>query len=145
MWVLRQSPCDPEVTSRRPDVSAADDKTKRQHPVLGDVTRQWPGTSDFCKKSKSPLVWGAVDWLFQYLWLIFNITAVCMHACSVTSVVFDSLWPYRLLPTSLLCPWEFAGKPMCLGLDRPSCHNFWARSPQPEILCAAIKTQCSQK
>ena len=26
------------------------------------------------------------------------------------SVVSDSVWPHRLYPTSLLCPWDFSGK-----------------------------------
>ena len=34
----------------------------------------------------------------------------CLHACSVTSVVSDSLQPYGLQPTRLLCPWDFPGK-----------------------------------
>ena len=34
----------------------------------------------------------------------------CVHACSVTSVVSDSLQPYALQPTKLLFPWDFPGK-----------------------------------
>ena len=33
------------------------------------------------------------------------------------SVVFDSLWPHRLGPTRLLCPWDFLGN--STGVD---CH-----------------------
>ena len=32
------------------------------------------------------------------------------HACSVTSVMCDSLQPHGLEPTSLLCPWDSLGK-----------------------------------
>ena len=32
-----------------------------------------------------------------------------MHACSVTSVVSDSLWPYGLQPAMFLCPWDSPG------------------------------------
>ena len=39
------------------------------------------------------------------------------HACSVTSVLSDSLRPYRLYPTRLLCPWDAPGKNTGLG-----CH-----------------------
>ena len=40
-----------------------------------------------------------------------------MHACGVVSVVSDSLQPYGLWPTRLLCPWDCPGKNT--GLD---CH-----------------------
>ena len=30
--------------------------------------------------------------------------------CAVTSVVSDSVQPYRLQPTRLLCPWDSPGK-----------------------------------
>ena len=40
-----------------------------------------------------------------------------MCACSVTSLVSDSLWPYGLQPASLLCPWDFPGKNTGVG-----CH-----------------------
>ena len=33
-----------------------------------------------------------------------------MWACSVVSVMLDSLWPHELWPTRLLCLWESAGK-----------------------------------
>ena len=35
---------------------------------------------------------------------------VCVRARSVTSVVSDSLPPYGLYPTVLLCPWDSPGK-----------------------------------
>ena len=34
----------------------------------------------------------------------------CMLACSVASVVSESLWPHGLGPTSLLCAWASSGK-----------------------------------
>ena len=41
--------------------------------------------------------------------------------CSVASVASDSLWPQRLWPTRLLCPWNFPGKNTGVG-----CHFlFW--------------------
>ena len=33
-----------------------------------------------------------------------------LPACSVTSVLSDSLQPYGLYPARLLCPWDFPGK-----------------------------------
>ena len=40
-----------------------------------------------------------------------------MCACSVTSVVSDSMWPYGLQLTRLLCPWDSPGKITGVG-----CH-----------------------
>ena len=39
------------------------------------------------------------------------------HVCYITSVVFDSLQPYGLQPTGLLCPWDSLGKNTAVG-----CH-----------------------
>ena len=38
-----------------------------------------------------------------------------MPGCYVSSVVCDSLQPYRLQPTRLLCPWNFPGKNTRVG------------------------------
>ena len=43
----------------------------------------------------------------------------CMPGCYITSVVSDSLQPYRLQPTRLLCPWSSPGKNTGV-----SCHAF---------------------
>ena len=40
-----------------------------------------------------------------------------MHECSVTSVVSNSLRPYGLRPTRILCPWDSPGKNTGVG-----CH-----------------------
>ena len=40
-----------------------------------------------------------------------------MRACQVASVVSDSLHPYGLQPTRLLCPWDSPGKHTGVG-----CH-----------------------
>ena len=32
---------------------------------------------------------------------------MCVHADKVTSVTRDSVWPYGLQPTRLLCAWDF--------------------------------------
>ena len=39
-----------------------------------------------------------------------NIYVGTVRACSVASVVSDSLWPRGLWPTRLLCPWDSPGK-----------------------------------
>ena len=41
---------------------------------------------------------------------------VCVYVCvCVCSIVFDSLWPYRLKPSRYLCPWDFPGKKAGVG------------------------------
>ena len=39
------------------------------------------------------------------------------NMCYVTSVMFNSLQPYGLYPTKLLCPWDYPGKNTGVG-----CH-----------------------
>ena len=39
----------------------------------------------------------------------------CLHACSVGSVMSDSLLPHGLQPTRLLCPWDSPGKNTAVG------------------------------
>ena len=41
--------------------------------------------------------------------------AYSMHAREVASVMFDSLRPYELHPTRLLCPWDSPGKNTGVG------------------------------
>ena len=43
------------------------------------------------------------------------------NTCTVWSVVSDSLRPYGLKPTSLLCPWDFLGKNTGVGCDFLLC------------------------
>ena len=48
---------------------------------------------------------------------------MCVCVCVSHSVVSDSLWPYGLWPTRLLCPRDFPGKSIGAG-----CHfllQFW--------------------
>ena len=45
------------------------------------------------------------------------IVCACVRACSVTSVMFNSLWPHGLYPARLLCPWDYPGKKNGVG-----CH-----------------------
>ena len=44
---------------------------------------------------------------------------MCMCACSVNSVMSDSLQPYELEHARVLCPWDSLGK--CTGMG---CHAF---------------------
>ena len=50
-------------------------------------------------------------------WNIKIRVCVCVHACSVASVVSNSLQPYELQPTRLLCPCDSSGKNTGMG-----CH-----------------------
>ena len=52
-----------------------------------------------------------------------------VRVCSVTSVMSDSLWHYRLLPARLLCPWDSPGRNTGVG-----CHSLlWGNLPDLEI------------
>jgi len=51
------------------------------------------------------------------------------HACSVTSVVLDSLRPHGLQPTRLLCPWNSPRKNTGVG-----CHGLLQGSPRTRLL-----------
>ena len=46
-----------------------------------------------------------------------NCFHVCMHACYVASVVFNSFWPYEPWPARLLCTWDSPGENTGVG-----CH-----------------------
>ena len=52
----------------------------------------------------------------------------CCH-CLVASVVLDSLWPYGLWPTRLLCPWGFSRQEYWSGLPCPPLGDL----PNPGI------------
>ena len=48
------------------------------------------------------------------MWTFFIPEPISFH-CSVCSVVYNSLWPYGLQPTRLLCPWNFPGNNTGMG------------------------------
>ena len=61
-----------------------------------------------------------------------NISIVCVHA--VSPVVSDSVRPYGLQPTRLLCPWDTAGKNTGVG-----CHALLQGNlPDPGIEPASL-------
>ena len=58
----------------------------------------------------------------------------CMHACSVASVISDSLQPYRLQTTRLLCPWDSPGN-MLEWVSMPSSKgSSWPQGSNPHLL-----------
>ena len=48
--------------------------------------------------------------------LFWSMAVSAAHACYVTSVLPDSLWPYGLQHTRLLCPWGFSRQKYWSGL-----------------------------
>ena len=68
---------------------------------------------------------GILNVYFFHIDLIFELYGwVC--ACSVMSVLSDSLQPYGLQPDRLLCPWDSPGKNTGMG-----CHALLWGSSQP--------------
>ena len=60
-----------------------------------------------------------------------------VHACSV---VFDSLWPHRLYPTRLLCPWDSPGKNTGVGCHFHLQGIFLTQGSNPGFLCLVEDT-----
>ena len=56
-------------------------------------------------------------------------------ACPVTSVMSNSLRPYGLWPTSLLCPWDSPGKNTGLGCCSLLQGIAPTQGPNPCLLC----------
>ena len=70
-----------------------------------------------------------------------NIESICciaetniVHACSVTSVVSDSLQPYGLQATRLLCPCDTPGKNTGIGDDALLQRVFPTQESNPCLL-----------
>ena len=57
---------------------------------------------------------------------------LCVCACSVMS---NSLWPHRLQPTRLLCPWDFPGKNTGVGCHFLLRGTFPTQGPNLRLLC----------
>ena len=57
-----------------------------------------------------------------------------MHACSVSSVMSDSLWPYGLQPTRLHGPWVSPGKNTGVGCHALLKGIFLTRGSNPWLL-----------
>ena len=62
-------------------------------------------------------------------------TNVCMRACWVTSFISDCLWPYRLKPARLLCPWDFPSENTGVGCHFLLQKIFPTRGSSPHLLC----------
>ena len=57
-----------------------------------------------------------------------------MRVCWVASVLSDSLWPYGLQPTRLLCPWGFSRQEYWSVLPSPSPGDLPEPGIEPESL-----------
>ena len=57
----------------------------------------------------------------------------CMHACEVASVMYDFLWSHALLPTRLLCPWDFPG--VNTGVI---CHALFPSRPKDQTCVSYV-------
>ena len=59
------------------------------------------------------------------------------YMCAVLrcSVVSNSLWPHGLLPTRLLCPWNFPGKNTGVGCHFLLQGIFLTQGSNPHLLC----------
>ena len=55
-------------------------------------------------------------------------------ACSVTSVMFDSLQPHRPYLARLLCPWNFLGKNIGVGCHALLQEIFPTQGSNPQLL-----------
>ena len=59
----------------------------------------------------------------------------CMYACKVASVMSNSVWPYGLQPTRLLCPWDSPGKNPGVGCYTLLQGIFLTQVWNPGLLC----------
>ena len=54
--------------------------------------------------------------------LALSLPGCVLCACSVASVMSNTLQPHGLQPTRLLCPWDFPGKSTGVGCHRLLCY-----------------------
>ena len=59
---------------------------------------------------------------------------VCVCVCA-RSIMSDSMWPQGLLPTRLLCPWNFPGKNTWVGWHFLLQGIFLTQGLSPPLLC----------
>ena len=64
-----------------------------------------------------------------------DILKMYMCACSVTSIVSNSLRPHGLEPTRLLCPWYSPGKNIGMGCHTLLQRIFLTQRLRPHLLC----------
>ena len=61
-------------------------------------------------------------------------TCMCVHVCSVTSVMSDCFQSHGLQPARLLCPWDFPGKNIGVGSHALLQGIFLTQGSNPHLL-----------
>ena len=85
------------------------------------------------------------SWLIKFKMLLLDISFpwdnavynLCVHACSVISVVSDSLWPHGPWPGRLLCPRDSPGKNTVVG-----CHFLLQWQSMKWSECSEVAQSC---
>ena len=72
-----------------------------------------------CSSQSSPSFLGLLLNMLQALQCRYGLLKAILHACSVTSVMSNSLRPHGLQPARLLCPWGFSRQEYWSGLPCP--------------------------
>ena len=94
---------------------------------------------------------GRHDWLTElnwnrpilkrvYIWFSihfyhYSTRYMCVHACKVTSVLSDSVWPYGLQPARLLCPRDPSGSKTGVGCHVTLQGIFLTQGSNPCLSC----------
>ena len=73
--------------------------------------------------------------LQNYMNLTFCKISACVCVCVVASVMSNSLQPYELQPTRLLCPWDSPGKNTGMGYHTLHRGIFLTQGLNPCLLC----------
>ena len=104
------------VTLRKGSSKATDGSglafTTQRHCTVSRAAAQWDSkriTGATAGARQDPVGW---RWGLGAFWAGMSCPCLCtlVCACSVTSVVSDSLRPHGLKPARLLCPWDSPGK-----------------------------------
>ena len=77
-------------------------------------------------------------YLVQYSLLPLFYKVYGVHACKVTSVISDSMWPYGLQPARLLCPRDSSGNNTGVGCHALLQGIFLTQGSSPCLLCLCI-------
>ena len=68
----------------------------------------------------------------------YGLLKAILHACSVTSVMSNSLQPHGLQPARLLCPWGFSRQEYWSGLPCPPPGDLPHPGTEPTSLMSPV-------
>ena len=112
---------------------------KRVNFAVGRFAFQQSCCSETCLKTCLAFLAHLPSMPFSESWLMAGRILVailkihlCVCACSGMS---NSLWPYRLQPTRLLCPWDFPGKNTGVGCHFLLPGIFPTQGSNSRLLC----------